>query len=377
MTALVSRHVGARDFKQAGFYIRQGLLLACFISVALSVVGFVATPPVLRFMGAGETTLVMAIPYLRVFFVSTILFGLSETMYAVFRASGDTRTPTLVGVSAVVLNMILDPVLIFGFGPIPELGVPGASIATGISVLFAVVLIGFKLLRGKLGYRVKGVFHARPHLPSMVKIIRIGLPIGSHNLVFVLVYWFLIKFVHEFGEAAGAAMGIGNRMESLSYLTCYGFSVAAATMVGQNLGAGNPRRAAQCAWGAMGVGIGLTMIITVLFLSIPRSIAGIFTTDPEVLAIATDYLIILGLSQSTMAIEIILEGAFSGAGDTVPPMMVSIPGAVARIPLAYYLAFTLGWGINGIWWTLTITTVVKAVVLAGWFRRGKWRFKKV
>jgi Na+-driven multidrug efflux pump len=148
-------------------------------------------------------------------------------------------------------------------------------------------------------------------------------------------------------------------------------------MVGQNLGAGKPDRAAKCAWGAIGIAISLTFIISILFITIPSSIASIFTDNPEVLNIAIYYLIILGLSQITMAVEIVLEGAFGGAGDTLPPMIVMVPGAVARIPLAYWLCFTLDWGINGVWWTLTITTTVKAVILALWFKRGKWKAKQV
>jgi putative MATE family efflux protein len=211
----------------------------------------------------------------------------------------------------------------------------------------------------------------------MSRIVELGLPIAGHQLVFVIVYWFLIGYVHQFGVTAGAAMGIGNRVESFSYLTCYGFSVAASTLVGQNLGAGKPDRAARCAWGAVGLGIGLTTIFSALFLGLPGLIASVFTDDPQVLRIAVDYLVILGLSQSAMAVEIILEGAFSGAGNTIPPMVVMLPCSLARIPLAWYLAFELGWGVNGIWWTLTITTGVKAAILAYWFALGRWKRKKL
>jgi putative MATE family efflux protein len=302
---------------------------------------------------------------------------LSQTAYAAFRAAGDTRTPMVVSIMAIGLNMVLDPILIFGVGPIPALGVPGASVATTISILFAAIVILRLLFRGRAGFPVDRVLRTKPHPASMLKIARIGLPIAGQQFVFVCVYWFLIKFVHEFGESAGAAMGIGNRMESFSYLTCYGISVAASTLVGQNLGARNPSRAAKCAWGAIGFGIGLTIVTTTLLLVIPELIAGIFSDDPAVLAIATDYLIILGLSQIAMAVEIIFEGAFSGAGDTMPPMVVGVTGSLARIPLAYYLAFTMGWGINGIWWTLTITTVIKAVILGYWFKLGRWQLKKL
>jgi putative MATE family efflux protein len=377
ITALVSRYVGARDPGRAAHYIRQALWLALIIGGFLAVIGFALTPLFLDFMQTEPATRAQAVPYLRIFFASSLLLFISETIYAVFRASGDTRTPTRVGITVVCINLVLDPVMIFGLGPIPAMGVHGASLATALSYLCGTTMILRQLLKGKLGYRVEKLLKVKPETAAMLKISRIGLPIASQQLAFVMVYWFLIKFVHEFGTAAGAAMGIGNRMESFSYLTCYGVSLAASTMVGQNLGAGQPDRAARCAWGATGVGIGLTLIFTIFFLGMPRVIASVFSSDPTVVNVAVNYLIILGLSQFTMAVEIILEGSFSGAGDTIPPMLVMIPGSAARIPLAYYLAFELGWGLDGIWWTLTITTTLKAAVLAWWFKRGRWKAKKV
>ncbi len=377
ITALVSRYVGRGDHEAAGHYIRQSLWLAIAIGIILTLAGYALTPSLVGFMGAGKATTVHAIPYLRIFFVANLFLFLSESVYAVFRASGDTKTPMRVGVTVVSLNMVLDPILIFGVGPVPALGVPGASMATSISYLIGVVLIFRQLLRGKLGYPTGRLLRDRPEIRSMLKIARIGLPIASQQLVFVLVYWFLIDYVHEFGEAAGAAMGIGNRMESISYLICSGLSIAASTTVGQNLGADKPDRAVRCAWSAAGLGIGCTLFLSIFFIGLPGLLASVFTSDPRVKAIAVDYLVILGLSQFTMAVEIILEGAFSGAGDTVPPMIVMIPGSLARIPLAYYLAFELDWGINGIWWTLTITSFAKALVLAWWFSRGRWKLKRV
>ncbi|RME26955.1 MAG: MATE family efflux transporter, partial [Candidatus Zixiibacteriota bacterium] len=357
--------------------IRQGLSFAMLLGLAICVTGWLATPLLMRFMETSAATFANAVPYLRIFFIATPLFALAETIYAVFRASGDTRTPTRVGVTVVIINMVLDPFLIFGIGPFPELGVKGASVASLIAIAIGLVLIVRELRHGKTGYDVTRPFWARPRLSSIWRIARIGLPIATQQLIFVFVYWFLIRFVHRFGEDAGAAMGIGNRMESFSYLVCYGISLAASTMVGQNLGAGQPKRAARCAWTATGAGVGVTLFISVLFLSTPGLIASVFTSDPEVHRIAVDYLVILGLSQFTMAVEIILEGAFSGAGDTLPPMLVSVPGSLARVPLAYLLAFTLDWGINGVWWTLTITTTIKALALAVWFARGKWQQKLV
>ncbi len=377
ITALVARYVGAKDFEKVTYYIKQGIGMAFVLSLLFGIAGYLVTPGLLNFMDTSAATHVLAAPYLRIFFASALFFFGQDLVYAIFRASGDTRTPTLVGVGSVLLNGALDPLLIFGLGPIPALGVSGASLATSISVAIGALVITALMMKGKLGYAVDRPFSLTPHIKSMVKIARIGLPIASQQFIFVVVYWFLIKVVHAYGEAAAAAMGIGNRMESFSYLTCYGFSVAASTMVGQNLGAKKPDRAARCAWGATGIAIGITFVISILFIVFPRQIATVFTDDAEVLSIAIDYLIILGISQTAMALEIVLEGAFGGAGDTLPPTLVMIPFSLARIPLAYYLAFNLDWGINGVWWTLTFTSVVKGIILAYVFKLGRWKTKEV
>ncbi|MDF1544585.1 MAG: MATE family efflux transporter [bacterium] len=377
VTAIVARYVGAKDFDRVRHFVRQGMSMAVLVGVAVSVICYLSAEVLLEFMETPKDSLEAALPYIRLFFASSLLFFVSGTAYAIFRASGDTRTPTKIGAVVVVLNLLLDPLLIFGYGPVPAMGLFGASLATSISALVGTILIIRLLVNGKVGYQIPGLLTARPILADMIKIARIGLPMFTQQLVFVSVYWFLIKIVHQYGQEAAAAMGIGNRMESFSYLICHGFSLAASTMVGQNLGARKPDRAARSAWGAAGIGVGVTMVISLIFVTIPELIAGIFTDDPKVLVIAADYLIILGISQSAMAVEIIIEGAFSGAGDTIPPMMVMLPGSLLRIPLAYYLCFTLGWGINGVWWTLTITSIAKAIILALWFGQGRWKLKEV
>jgi putative MATE family efflux protein len=375
ITALISRNVGAGNFDRAAYFVKQGLALSVLIGLVLGVIGSFYAKDLLVFMRAGETTVALGTPYLRIFFASVILLFVMETAYAALRASGNTKTPAYIGITVVLINLVLDPLFIFGIGPFPQLGVTGAGVATTIAYTFGVVISLSLIFKGKLGYNPPSFRPLALSPADMLKIIRIGLPMSGHQLVFMFVYWFLIMIIHEFGEAAGAAMGIGNRMESLSYMLCHGISLAASAMVGQNLGAGKPERAARSAWYAVGLGIVVTTLVSILFLSLSRQIAGVFSNSPAVIAIANDYLIILALSQISMAIEIILEGSFAGAGDTVPPMIVMVPGHLLRIPLAYYLCFTLGWGINGVWWTLTITTTIKAIILALWFKRGKWQEK--
>jgi len=377
LTALISRAIGANNTDQAAYVSRQGIQMAISVGIIFAIVGTILTPHILRFMKARPEVVQLGIPYLSIFFGGIWIFFINDALGSIFRASGDTKSPTIAFASGTVINIILDPLLIFGWGPFPEFGLAGAAVATIISVIVSFIIFMVLLLRGGLEFKIGRWFHTRPDFGIMAKILRIGIPISLQNIAFVLVYWFLIQIVHHYGDTAGAAMGIGNRMESLSFLPAFGLSTATATMVGQNLGALKPERAARCAWGSVKIIILGTVVTTAVFVGIPRIIAGIFSSDPEVIDIAADYLLILGLSQVFMGIEIILEGAFSGAGDTIPPMAVSIPGSVARLPLAYLLCFTFGIGINGVWWSLTITSVLKAVTLLIWFSRGKWKKKKL
>ena len=377
LTAMVSRSIGGNKPARASFVSRQGLQMAVGIGLFLAVCGIWLTPTILTFMKASSAVVALGIPYLRIFFAGMIVMLVNEALAAIFRASGDTRSPTIAFAAATCLNIVLDPVLIFGWGPFPEMGVAGAATATVVSMVLCLLLLIFLLWRVKLEFSLRNWYRTLPDLKTMGRIVRIGMPISMQNVVFIIVYWFIIQIVHHYGNEAGAGMGIGNRMEALSYLIAFGFSMATATLVGQNLGAGKAERAAQCVRGSIKIIVIETFIVSVLFLVFPRFIAGLFSSDPAAIAIARDYLIILGLSQVFMGIEIVLEGAFTGAGNTIPPMAVAIPGSLLRLPLAYYLCFSLDIGINGVWWSLTITSFLKAMVLLFWFSRGRWKKKKV
>lgn len=377
LTAIVSRAIGAKEHQKAGYFSGQGIAMAIAIGLVFSMIGVILTPAILKFMKASPQVVGFGTPYLRIFFVGVTLFFLNDSLGSIFRAAGDTWKPMIAFSVGTVLNIFLDPALIFGWGPFPEMGVTGAAIATMISVFVSFLVFLVLIFRGGLDFPLSGWYRNKPDFQAMKKIFKIGIPISAQNIIFILVYWFIIQIVHQYGDTAGAAMGIGNRMESLSYLTTFGFSIAASTLVGQNLGANKPDRAAKCAWGTVSIVVAETLIISIFFVTIPEFISRIFSSDPEVINIAVDYLIILGLSQIFMGIEIVLEGAFSGSGNTIPPMIVSIPGSMARLPLAYFLCFTLDIGINGVWWTLTITSFIKAIILVLWFRKGNWKKKKL
>ncbi len=339
ITALVSRAIGAGDKEQAAYVSKQGIQMAIGAGLLFSSIGVIASPHIMQFLKASPAVATIGTPYLRIFSIGVGFFYINDALGAIFRASGDTRSPMYSYIMATLLNIILDPLLIFGIGPFPKMGVPGAAIATVISVFVAFLIFIGLILKKKLDFSLAGWHRIKPDFGAMFKIFKIGIPISAQNIVFTSVYWFIIQIVHHYGPSAGAAMGIGNRMESLSFLIAFGFSVAASTLVGQNLGAGKPDRAAKCAWGTVKIICIETGIVSVIFLTLNGLITSAFTSDAAVHKIASDYLFILGLSQVFMGIEIILEGSFSGAGNTVPPMVVSIPFSIARLPLAYFFSF--------------------------------------
>lgn len=373
--AMTARGIGAGDLRRAQAVTEQSLWLGIGLGLLFLVAGLPTTEAVLSFMEASPDVIRLATPLLSIWLVCAAAFVLIEVLFTAFRAVGDTTTPAMVGGGVVVLNLGLTPLLMFGWGPFPAFGMNGAAIATCGSVITGLGVMSWLTMKGRLGFPVRLRLDSWKPIGEIARLVTISVPITAQQLSFVVVYWFLIRVVHQFGPPAAAAMGIGNRIESISYLTCHGFSVAAATLVGQNLGAGKPYRAAGAAWTATGYAVGATALSGLLFWGFADQIAGLFTADPAVREIASAYLVILAISQFAMAVEIVIEGAFSGAGETLPPMLVLVPGALLRIPLAWWLAIECDWGTSGVWWTLTFTTILKAAVLSWWFSRNRWQHR--
>ena len=375
--ALLARALGARDIARAGYVADHIFRFSVWIGAAIMIIGMFTAHWGLRVMDVAPEVGGIGRDYLRVFFSAWIVVMFWELFGALYRASGDTRTPFLIGVSSVILNVILDPLFIFGIGPFPRLGVMGAALATAMSFGFAVALYFVAFRRRPLPFAFPRHYFARPDWAVILRTVRVGLPISLAGVVFAVVYLFVNRVTASFGTAAVAALGIGNRIESINYMVAYGFSMAVATLVGQNLGAKNPRRAESLVFKTVLVVSLFCGITSILFFVFALPIARFFTSDPAVWPLTVTYLQILALSQIHMAWEIVFEGAFTGAGDTVPPMIVSIVGAVVRVPLAYALAVWWGVGIAGIWWTMTLTTLAKGTVMLFWFRLGRWKKKEV
>lgn len=369
LTAVASRRHGEGRPARAAEVGHHALLLALGLSLVVGAGGLWGLSPLFEVMDTPADVTVEGAGYLAVYLAGVPLVFAYFVADAAFRAAGDTRTPFWILGGAVGLNLVLDPALILGWGPLPPLGTRGAALATLLTRALGAGA-GFVLLarRGLLE-------RARPVLARVRRMARIGAPVAAEGSVFSVVYVFLTRYTSDFGTSALAALGVGHKVESLSYMACVGFGTAAATAVGQNLGARAPARARRSGrWAAL-FAAGVTAAVGAAFLLWPELIMGAFTDDRAVVRDGVGYLRIVAVAQVFMGVHLVLENAMSGAGYTLAPMAVSMVLVVARLPLAATLTGVLGLG--GVWWAISGTTIGRGTVLAWIWRSGTWRGREV
>lgn len=365
LTAVASRRHGERRPVAAASAAYSALVLAMGLSLLTAGLGLAGLGPIFSFMETPPEVSSQGAGYLRVYLLGVPIVFAYFVLEAAFRASGDTRTPLRILLLSVTLNFVLDPLLIFGPGPVPALGVEGVASATLLSRAIGCA-IGYPLL-ARRGLIARG----RLDRPQMAAILRIGTPLALGGVVFSLIYVVLTRITAPFGTPALAALGVGHRIEAVSYTVSLGFGAAAATAVGQNLGARSADRAEASGRSATLYATYVTLVAAALLLLAPRELIGIFSRDPAVIELGAQYLLIVAASQPFMARELVLEGAMGGAGYTLRPTLASMTLTGLRIPLAYGLAGLVG--VIGIWATIGVTAIARGVAMSLFWRAGTWR----
>lgn len=373
LTAHVSRAIGSGRRERAGAVVAQALWLAMMLGLIVAAAGWSFSHALFRQLVEDEQVAQAGGDYLRIVSLGLPLTFVYGTAASAMRACGNTRMPLALGGLAVLANIALAPVFIYGIGPVPALGVAGSAIATVLCQAGAAAGFLVVALRRHPDLPIDTVSLRRPDMHEIASLARIGAPYFGVGALFSLVYLWYAHVASAFGAAALAILGIGNRLESITYLSADGFAVAASTFVGQNLGAKNPARAERGAWHAAGLMSAAAVVVGLAMFAFPLPLVGLFTRDPEVLLLAVPWMRVLALCQVFTALEGVIGGGFAGAGDTMPPMIVHVAVAIARVPLASAAAFGLGLGPMGIAWTMTLTCIVRACILAWWFRRGRWK----
>jgi putative MATE family efflux protein len=372
VNAVVARRVGEKREVRAGVAAGHGLLLAFGLALVTMAATLPARTALLAALHLSPGVERAAGDYLLPILCGFPTITCWYAVEAVFRGSGDTRTPMVVLGGTLLLNAALDPLLIFGLGPVPAMGIAGAAWATVLSHALG-TLSGIALLRRRA---------VRPQLPGVelgvfLILLRVGAPVAVSSFLFSVIYIVLAGIIAAHGGHALAAVGVGHRVEGLAYFTCLGFAAAAATLVGQHLGAGQPGRAGRAAWLSTGYASVALLVLSVLFYLLAPQIFSVFSNDSKVIAEGTHYLRIIALFEVGMAGELVLEGAFAGAGNALPPMLVCVPLTALRIPAAHLLSRRVGLGSGGIWWAISGTTGIKGLVMAAWFRLNRWKRMKV
>jgi putative MATE family efflux protein len=376
-TAVVSRRIGERDPDAAAVAAVQVIAVGVVVSLALGVVGALNARTLLRLMGANDVVAGEAARFAVIMLGGCGCIILLFLMNAIFRAAGDATVAMRVLWMANGINLVLDPLLIFGIGPFPELGVVGAAVATttgrSCAVMVQLALLFFGSGRIKVGVR---------HLKLVPAVMWNVCRLSGTGLLQILIStssWIgLVRVIATFGSPAVAGYTIGIRTVLFALLPSWGLANAAATMVGQSLGAGKPERAEQAVWVACRYNVIFLGVIGAAFIAFAPAIVAIYTSDPEVARYAVDCLRIVSFGFVFYAYGMVLTQSFNGAGDTWTPTWINVGCFwMWEIPLALTLALHVGMGPAGVFWAVAIAFSTVAVVSAVLFRRGRWKQRRV
>lgn len=359
----VAQSTGAKQLDDTKQYIRSAIQINILLAVIYMIGLLLLKKPLISFFNLGDAEIIqMSYTYLEIMAYVMVFYFINPVLTAIFNGSGDSKTPFIINTIGLIFNIIFDPLLILGFGPIPALGVLGAALATaGAQVVVTACFIAV-MMKSQLSYLKVNLFK-KPDMKSIKVLCKIGFPGAVQNGAFTIIAMVLGRLVAAYGPVSIAVQKVGSQIESISWMTAGGFSTALGTFVGQNYGAKQYHRIQKGYRTTLGLAISLGVITTLLLVFAGQPIFKFFLNENEAIHQGTDYLKILGYSQLFMCIEITTQGLFNGLGRTYIPSIVGIILTGARIPLAYLIATPQLLGINGVWWAITLSSVAKGIVL--------------
>jgi putative MATE family efflux protein len=372
-TALIAHFTGDRNYEEADIVLGQTFILGLIGSFIMYIVAVFLVEPILILFGAEGEVLIYAADYLKVTFGWSIAIFFFEGVNQALRGSGDAQMPLKALIIANILNIILDPLLIMGYGPFPKMGVAGAAIATaltrgiGFIFLFLHLTVGHSTLQFKVRY-------TKPNLFLMKRIISIGSFSSLQVFIREVSFLFLMRLVASFGAITLAAYGIGARLRMVIMVPGLGFANSASVLLGQNMGAKQPERATESAWRTVLYYEFIAISLATIFIIFAPQLVAIFAKQPEVIRIGTSFLRYLGVTFPFLALSLVLGQAMNGAGDTAAPTIINaIAQLGVRIPLAYIFALVVGMGSSGIWLGINASDIAQGLGMVFLFRSGHWK----
>ncbi len=379
--ALTARYRGAGDTGNIAVVARHSFWLASFISVVVTVFILVFSDSFVSLYGVEAEVHEMAVLYLWVIGISMFFAYTGMALGATLQGVGDTRTPMVILVITNIINIVLDPILIFGLLGAPKLGILGAALATLLARAAGFAVILYIVLTGKISpsrLKVPDLFKIQFQFAFFKKIVEIGLPAFMQTLTRPLTGLVLMWLVALFGTPAIAAFGIGQRLLGLAFIFLSGLTVGTSTMIGQSLGAGRDALTYKIINKAMVLSLAVQTVMAALsFLAAPF-IVGLFTRDSAAIELGVGYLRIISACMIPMGPFHIFDAVFKGSGYTIPPMISALAANwVLKLPLAYLLALPLNLGTDGIWWAISISVLAELLILLPWYRRGDWSRREI
>ncbi len=370
----VSQSLGRNNLNAAKHYASNALTSAIYYSLFFGVTAYLLAPQIINFFKLSDAeVLYNAISYLRVMSIACVFGFLNPVYSGIYNGAGNSRTPFYVNSIGLIINIFLDPLLIFGWGPIPGYGAVGAAMATVFSQMLVFVIITIKYTghNSPLGARQILVKLEKKYLGPVVKL---GLPISLQFTFFSIFATFLARILSNWGAMPIAVQKVGIQLEAISWMTASGFSSALSAFTGQNWGAAQLDRIKKGFWAAMGI-MGVWGIITsAIFIIFARPLFRVFLPEAAALDMGVTYLQILGVSQLFMCIEISACGAFNGLSKTMPPVFIGVTLTGLRVPIAMILSADHLLGLSGVWWSISATSIAKGLLLFSWylFRRKRY-----
>lgn len=377
-STLIAQYFGARNQEMVDHVAAQTLLMIVLISVVLGGLGFAFAPTLLRLMGVTPEVFRGALGFMRVSFVGLVFNFFFFMFQSIMRGVGEAKMPVFIVLGTVILNFLLDPLFIFGWRPIPAMGVMGAAVATvGTQSIAAFIGLGL-LLKGSHGVHLAW----RDFVPDIVYIKRaffLGFPASVEQSARALGLTVLTFLIASFGTLTTASFGVGSTILQVVMIPAMGLSMAVSALVGQNIGAGNIDRAARIgrlgAWLGFGV---LSAMGVVAFFSAPQLVAFFVPKDPDIIAEGATFVRIMALSWGFLGAQFSLTGVLRASGNMVSTMMLTLISQwVLQFPLAYVLSTHTPLGNRGIWWAIPIANVLIVLITLGVYAKGDWKRTKL
>lgn len=377
VTAMIARRVGEGDAEKANQAAGQVLWIGFFVAMLVAGVGLSFAEDILRLMGAEDAVLAMGKDYTTIMLCGSITILYLFLINAIFRGAGDATIAMRSLWLANGINIVLDPILIFGWGPFLEMGVTGAAVATTIGRGVGVIYQLYHL-RGHASRIKVGLSHLRPAFSVMLSLLKVSLGGILQFLIATASWVVLVRIVSTYGSAAVAGYTIAFRVIIFTILPAWGMANAVATLVGQNLGAGKPERAEESVWKVARYNVYFMVFVAVVFIGLAEHIIGFFSTDPAVIEYGVNCLRFIAYGYGFYGVGMIVVQAFNGAGDTMTPTKINfVCFWMLQLPIAYGMAKMLEMGPTGVFLAVTIAESMIAVVGITLFRRGKWKTKMV